>query len=95
EVEKILWDLGEHLAEPVEFLIIGGAAMLEYELKDATKDIDLVCRGAAGKARLLEAAKSLGFEMFKAGEEARSPGTGQGGGQRRAYPGHLCRPDLL
>jgi hypothetical protein len=29
-----------------------------------TKDIDLVCRDAAGKARLLEAAKSLGFEVF-------------------------------
>ena len=29
-----------------------------------TKDIDQVCRDAAGKARLLEAAKSLGFEVF-------------------------------
>ena len=38
--------------------------MLEYGLKDVTKDIDLVCRDAAGKARLLEAAKSLGFEVF-------------------------------
>jgi len=38
--------------------------MLEYGLKDVTKDIDLVCRDAAGKARLLESAKSLGFEVF-------------------------------
>ncbi len=64
EVEEILKGLGEQLSEPVQFLVIGGAAMLEYGLKDVTKDIDLVCRDAAGKARLLEAAKSLGFEMF-------------------------------
>ena len=31
---------------------------------ELTKDIDLVCRDAAGKDRLLEAAKSLGFEVF-------------------------------
>ena len=64
EVEEILSGLGERLAEPVQFLVIGGAAMLEYGLKDVTKDIDLVCRDATGKARLLEAAKSLGFEVF-------------------------------
>jgi hypothetical protein len=64
EVEEILKGLGEQLSEPVQFLVIGGAAMLEYALKDVTKDIDLVCRDATGKARLLEAAKSLGFEVF-------------------------------
>jgi hypothetical protein len=64
EVEEILKGLGEQLSEPVQFLVIGGAAMLEYGLKDVTKDIDLECRDAAGKARLLEAAKSLDFEMF-------------------------------
>ena len=64
EVEEILRGLGERLAEPVQFLVIGGAAMLEYGLKDFTKDIDLVCRDASGKTRLLGAAKSLGFEVF-------------------------------
>jgi len=64
EVEEILRGLGELLAEPISVLVIGGAAMLEYGLKDVTKDIDLVCRDVAGKARLLEAAKSLGFEVF-------------------------------
>ena len=64
DVEEILKGLGERLAEPVQVLIIGGAAMLEYGLKDLTKDIDLVCRDAEGKARLLEAARSLGFELF-------------------------------
>lgn len=64
DAEEILRGLGERLAEPVQVLIIGGAAMLELGLKDVTKDIDLVCRDAAGKARLLEAARSLGFELF-------------------------------
>lgn len=64
DVEEILRGLGERLAEPVQVLIIGGAAMLELGLKDVTKDIDLVCRDAEGKARLLEAARSLGFELF-------------------------------
>lgn len=64
DVEEILRSLGERLAEPVQVLIIGGAAMLELGLKDVTKDIDLVCRDVAGKARLLEAARSLGFELF-------------------------------
>ena len=64
EVEEMLKGLGEQLSEPVAFLVIGGAAMLEYGLKDVTKDIDLVCRDAAGKARLLEAARCLGFEVF-------------------------------
>jgi len=64
DVEEILRGLGERLAEPVQVLIIGGAAMLELGLKDVTKDIDLVCRDAAGKASLLEAARSLGFELF-------------------------------
>lgn len=64
DVEEILRGLEERLAEPVQVLIIGGAAMLELGLKDVTKDIDLVCRDAAGKARLLEAARSLGFELF-------------------------------
>jgi hypothetical protein len=63
EVEEILRGLAERLAEPVQVLVIGGAAMLEYGLKDVTKDIDLVCRDEAGKAGLLEAAKGLGFEV--------------------------------
>jgi hypothetical protein len=63
EVEEILRVLCEHLDQPLQALIIGGAAMIEYGLKDVTKDIDLVCRDAEGKARLLEAAKGMGFEV--------------------------------
>jgi predicted nucleotidyltransferase len=61
EVEEILRSLGDLLDEPVAFLVIGGAAMLEYGLKDVTKDIDLVCKDQEGKERLLEAARALDF----------------------------------
>ena len=64
EIEEILEDLGELLSEPVQVLIIGGAAMMQYGLKDVTKDIDLVCRDASGKAKILEAARSLGFSVI-------------------------------
>jgi hypothetical protein len=37
--------------------------MLELGLKDATKDIDVVCRNEEDKDRLLAAAKALGFEI--------------------------------
>ncbi len=64
EVEEILRGLGEHLTEPIEVLVIGGAAMLEYGLKDATRDIDLICMDEAGKVMLLDAAKDLGFQII-------------------------------
>jgi hypothetical protein len=63
EVEEILRSLSERLNQPVQILVIGGAAMLEYGLKDVTKDIDLVYRDEAGRAGLIEAAKDLGFQL--------------------------------
>jgi predicted nucleotidyltransferase len=63
EVEEILRSLGDLLDQPVQVLVIGGAAMLEYGLKDATKDIDLVCKDKEDKARLLEAARCLSFRI--------------------------------
>lgn len=43
EVNELLNLLGRILDQRVEALLIGGAVMLELGLKDATKDIDLVC----------------------------------------------------
>lgn len=63
QVEEILRGLGERVDQPIQVLVIGGAALLEYGFKDVTKDIDLVCMDAAGKACLLRAAKELGFEV--------------------------------
>ncbi|MBN1234497.1 MAG: BRCT domain-containing protein [Methanotrichaceae archaeon] len=63
EVNELFEQLGQVLEERVEALLIGGAVMLELELKDATKDIDVVCRSEGDKERLLAAAKALGFEI--------------------------------
>jgi hypothetical protein len=64
EINELFEQLGQVLEQKVEALLIGGAVMLELGLKDATKDIDVVCRNEEDKERLLEAAKSLGFEVF-------------------------------
>ncbi len=63
EVNELFEQLGNVLEQRVEALLIGGAVMLELGLKDATKDIDVVCRSEEDKDRLLAAAKALGFEI--------------------------------
>jgi hypothetical protein len=63
EINEVLEQLGQVLDQKVEALLIGGAVMLELGLKDATKDIDVVCRSEEDKERLLAAAKALGFEI--------------------------------
>ena len=63
EVNEVLEQLGQVLEHKVEALLIGGAVMLELGLKDATKDIDVVCRNEEDKERLLAAARALGFEI--------------------------------
>ncbi len=56
EVNELFQQLGQFLNQSVEALLIGGATMLELRLKDATKDIDVVCRNEEDKELLLEAA---------------------------------------
>jgi hypothetical protein len=68
EVNEVLEQLGRVLEERLEALLIGGAVMLELGLKDATKDIDVVCRSEEDKERLLAAAKALGFEIVGPGK---------------------------
>ena len=63
EVNELFEQLGQVLEQRVEALLIGGAVMLELGLKDATKDIDVVCRSEEDKERLLAAARALGFEI--------------------------------
>lgn len=50
--------------------------MLDLGLMDMTPDIDMVCRDAAGRTRLLEAARGLGLEIF--GPEKRHDRLGLG-----------------
>jgi hypothetical protein len=63
EVNELFQQLGQILEQKVEALLIGGAVMLELGLKDATKDIDIVCRSEDDKEALLDAAKTLGFQI--------------------------------
>jgi hypothetical protein len=63
EINELFEQLGQVLEQRVEALLIGGAVLLELGLKDATKDIDVVCRSEEDKERLLAAAKALGFEI--------------------------------
>lgn len=63
EINELFEQLGQVLEEKVEALLIGGAVLLELGLKDATKDIDVVCRSEEDKEKLLAAAKALGFEI--------------------------------
>jgi hypothetical protein len=63
EVNELFQQLGQILEQKVEALLIGGAVMLELGLKDATKDIDIVCRSEEDKEALLASAKILGFQI--------------------------------
>jgi hypothetical protein len=60
-------------------------------LKDATKDIDLVCKDKEDKARMLEAARSLGFRIVGPEKRHARLGLGQCGCQGRSHSGHLRR----
>ncbi|MCX6675134.1 MAG: nucleotidyltransferase [Methanothrix sp.] len=64
EVNELFQQLGQILEQKVEALLIGGAVMLELGLKDATKDIDIVCRSHVDKEALLASAKTLDFQII-------------------------------
>lgn len=64
EVNELFEQLGEVLDQGVEALLIGGAAMLELGLKDATKDIDVVCRSEKDKELLLASFNALGYQII-------------------------------
>ena len=63
EVDELFEDVGWNLDREVRVLVIGGAALLEYGLKDSTKDIDVVCESEVERESLLDAAQALGCEL--------------------------------
>ena len=63
QIEELFQQLGGRLNKPVSILVIGGAAMMEYGLKDATKDIDLVCRSEEDKEEILRCTREWGYEL--------------------------------
>jgi hypothetical protein len=54
--------IGNELDEPLPVFLIGGGAMAFRDLKETTKDIDLVAGTGADFGRLLATLRSLGYE---------------------------------
>ena len=63
EVNELFEQLGKKLPKPIPILVIGGAAMMEYRLKDSTKDIDIVCMHVEDKEEILRCARELGYVL--------------------------------
>jgi hypothetical protein len=63
EIIEIFGELGNQLEAPVQALVIGGAALLEFDLKNATKDIDIVCISQEDRTILSDGAERIGFEL--------------------------------
>jgi len=63
EVNELFEQLGKKLPKPITILVIGGAAMMEYRLKDSTKDIDIVCMHEEDKEEILRCARELGYVL--------------------------------
>ncbi|QZY01190.1 hypothetical protein [Halobaculum rubrum] len=69
-IERELGRIADALATPVDAYLIGGGAMSLRDLKDTTKDIDLVVANEDGYKRLLGGLESLGYEeVTDLGEE--------------------------
>jgi len=62
-VEELFEQIGKSLSMPIKVLVIGGAAMMEYGLKDSTKDIDVVCESDRDRQEILRCARHLGYEL--------------------------------
>ena len=63
EVNELFEQLGKKLPKPISILVIGGAAMMEYRLKDSTKDIDIVCMHEEDKEEIIRCARELGYVL--------------------------------
>lgn len=65
EQNEIFALLGRTLKRKVEVLVIGGSAMLFYNLsKTATKDIDIVAFSEEDRKTLRRALEKIGFKLF-------------------------------
>lgn len=61
-IEDELQRIGEYLQTPVDAYLIGGGAMSLRDLKDTTKDIDLVVANEEAFERLMGTLRELGYE---------------------------------
>lgn len=63
DLECALHEIGEELADHVEAYLIGGCAMILYNAKLATKDIDLVLLSAVDAESVVRALTKSGFRV--------------------------------
>jgi len=63
DLERALNEVGEALAEEVKAYLIGGCAMILYNAKVATKDIDLVLLSANDAESVVSALSKTGFKV--------------------------------
>ncbi len=63
DLERALQELGEALSDDVKAYLIGGCAMILYNAKVATKDIDLVLLSAEGAESVIRALSKTGFKV--------------------------------
>jgi len=69
DLERSLRRIGESLAGDVRAYLIGGCAMMLYNAKIATKDIDLVLLSPGDAESLVDALSRIGFKMIVPGDE--------------------------
>ena len=63
DIYQIFSELGNELESQVKALVIGGAVLLEFDLKIATKDIDIVCISQEDRTSFLNCAERIGFKL--------------------------------
>ena len=62
EIEK----LSTSITKPTKIFIIGGLSMMQHDLKDATKDIDVVVVGTKDLELLIDALVRMKYEILGA-----------------------------
>lgn len=63
DLERALNEMGDALADHVKAYLIGGCAMMLYNAKLATKDINLVSLSAADAESIVQALLKIGFKV--------------------------------
>ena len=69
DLERALQEIGVNLADDVKAYLIGGCAMILYNAKLATKDIDLVLLSAEDAESVVRALSKSGFKVVVPREE--------------------------
>ncbi len=62
-LNKTLEDIAGHLTDDLDIYLIGGGAMMFYDLKPATKDIDIVFLSQGDLRRFIRAANKAGIKQ--------------------------------